>query len=83
MDPDELIARMDARASSLSGEYVSDPGMVALDRDRPREVREEAEDLLNHAIWWLEDNPEHPLALHRFESLRLLIQVYSVWSTED
>ena len=83
MDPERLWSRMVARSTDLSGEYVADPGEVALDRDRPQEVREELEDAINHANWWLETNQEHPEALRRAESLKWLCAVYAAWSDED
>lgn len=83
LDPTELLERMDTRAASLSSEYVRDAGSVALDRDRPREVREEAEDAFNHARWWLEDHLEHPRAQKRSASLRLLAEFYVAWGEED
>jgi hypothetical protein len=54
VDPTRLIEHSEARASSLSGEYVPDPMLIAPGRDRLRDVREELSDSRNHLCWWLQ-----------------------------
>jgi hypothetical protein len=59
-DPEALIRHAETRAARLCGEYVTDAMLVATDRNRLREVREELADARNHLVWWLEDHAEHP-----------------------
>ena len=51
VDPSGLIEHAEIRARSLSGEYVSDPMLIAAGRDRRRDVREELADARNHLLW--------------------------------
>lgn len=59
-DYEYLFHHAQNRALRLSGEYVGDPMMVRLDRDRPRDVMEELADGVNHGVWWAQDNLDHP-----------------------
>lgn len=78
VDPAALIAHAETRALALSGEYVPDPMLVRIDRDRPRDVREELVDARNHLVWWLEDNLEHPTAAQKLYALRLICLAHNV-----
>ena len=52
VDPSRLIAHAENRAGgALAGAYVRDPRLVAVGRDRRREVREELADARNHLLW--------------------------------
>ena len=57
-DPADLIEQAEFRAATLSGEYVLEPGLVALGRDRLHDAREELLDCRNHLVWWLQDDVE-------------------------
>lgn len=83
MNPDVLIERAQFRASRLSGEYVVDPMLIALDRDRPREVAEELEDGVNHLVWWLQAHPDHPLAPQRMGALTNMLAAYSLLALDE
>lgn len=57
-DPSALIAHAQNRAYHLSGEYVDDPMTIRHGVDRPKEMREELVDLVNHALFHAQEHPE-------------------------
>lgn len=60
-DPSHLIELSERRAaSSLSSPYVSDPMTLRAGMDRPREAREEALDLRNHVVFWMQERGLSP-----------------------
>ena len=76
-DPSPLITHAETRAGShLSAEYVPDPMLIAADRDRIREVREELADARNHLVWWLIANVDHDLAPQRLGALQAICLAY-------
>lgn len=76
-DPSELIEHAEARAGGrLSGEYVTDPMLVATDRDRSHDVLEELADARNHLVWWLEHNLDEPTVRYKQAALRHIILAY-------
>jgi hypothetical protein len=81
-DPSDLIEHAESRAQRLSGEYVTDPMLVARHRDRPLDVREELADARNHLVWWLEDHLDDPTLNHKQEALRLIILAYQLLGDE-
>lgn len=58
VDCEALIDHSEARASSLSSEYVSDPMLIAPGRDRYRDGLEELADCRNHLNWGVEEDIE-------------------------
>lgn len=82
-DPSELIEHAESRAQRLSGEYVSDPMLVTMTRDRPFEAREELVDSRNHLVWWLEDHLDDPTVGRKQDALRLIILAYQLLGDEE
>lgn len=60
VDPEPFIRHAYARSVTLSGEYVTDAGLVRTDQRRIPHMKEEATDFRNHGVWWQQDHPEHP-----------------------
>jgi hypothetical protein len=77
-DPADLIEHAESRAMRLSGEYVTDPMLVTMTRDRPFEAREELTDARNHLVWWLEDHLDDPEVDRKQDALRLIILAYQL-----
>jgi len=81
-DPSPLIEFSEARASCLSGEYVTDPMLVAQGRDRVRDAKEELSDCRNHLVWWLEENHGDEKAHDAFFALRHILLAYDLLCRE-
>lgn len=78
IDPTALITHAETRANRLHAEYVTDPMLVAADRDRLQEAKEELADMRNHLVWWLEENPDDDRRQHAFASLRHALIAYDL-----
>lgn len=78
VDPTPLIEFSEVRACRLSGEYVTDPMLVAQGRDRRRDAREELSDCRNHLVWWLEENHGDDRAHDAFLALRHVALAYDL-----
>ncbi|MGH2866199.1 MAG: hypothetical protein ACRDNK_01340 [Solirubrobacteraceae bacterium] len=78
-DPSGLIRHAEARARSLSGEYVHRPELVQQGRDRILDAKEELADCRNHLVWWLEDHMEESRERrHALVALRHIVLAYSL-----
>ena len=58
VDPESFIEHAEARAQTLSGEYVDDPMLIKEGRNRVLDAREEAVDARNHLVFWFQEHPE-------------------------
>lgn len=82
-DPTSIIHHAESRSLRLSSEYVTDPMLVSITRDRVDDVREELADARNHLVWWLEEHhADHPLAPQRLEALGLIVLAYEKLADE-
>ena len=70
VDPEPLITFAEARIATHHAEYVADPRLVSTAGDRIRDAREEAADLRNYLVWWLEENLEDERRSDREKALR-------------
>jgi hypothetical protein len=55
-DPLPIVEFSETRITRLSGEYVPDPMLVKVGRDKRRDAKEELADCRNYLVWWLEEN---------------------------
>lgn len=83
VDASRLIEHAEARASSLSGEYVPDPMLIAPGRDRLRDVREELADARNHLCWWLQAHVGDEKADDALIGLRFVCLAYDRLLVDD
>lgn len=82
MDPGDLIQFAQTRALRLSGEYVDDPMTIRVGRDRPRDVREELADAVNHTTFHIQEHPEDPRNHDYLIGLRFIALAYEHFKVE-
>lgn len=79
VDPEPLIAFSEVRSGGiLSGEYVRDPLLVQLGRDRLRDFKEELSDARNHAVWLIQEQAGQERAHSVFQALRHVLLAYDL-----
>lgn len=79
IDPTAIITHAETRASRLHAEHVTNPMLVAADRDWLQEAKEELADTRNYLAWWIEENPDDDLRRqHTFASLRHVLMAYDL-----
>lgn len=81
-DPETLIMHAEAR-SMRAQDYVGDMMQIRLDRDERKYAREEAADLRNYIVWWLQRNPEHEDVDDMTAALRHTAILYQLLQDED
>lgn len=82
-NPERIIEIAEFRASSASGEYVTDPMLLAPGKDWVHEAREELVDARNYLTWWLCENVGNELAESRLRALRCVLLAFQELEDED
>ena len=77
VDPEPLIAFSEVRISEHSHQYVKDSMLVSL-RNHIREATEEAADLRNYLVWFIQENEGTEDAHDAFLALRHLLLAYDL-----
>lgn len=79
-DPTALLEHAQARARTLSAEYVADPMLIAEGRKRRKDMREELADCVNHGLFDWQTHPGDPDNELLLEVFALVSQAYSLLS---